>query len=74
MAEATDLIGQIRQNLKDADCPDEMIDAFLCACVSKREKEGMRLLREHRKSLLDAVHANQKRIDCLDYLLNKLKL
>ena len=33
----------------------------------------MRVLSRYRKSLLDAVHQNEKRIDCLDYLLYSLE-
>ena len=35
--------------------------------------ELIRLLTPHRKSLLDALHADQAKLDCLDYLLFKLR-
>jgi hypothetical protein len=31
------------------------------------------VLTRHRKDLLDSVHKGQKQIDCLDYLLYKIK-
>ena len=33
----------------------------------------MRVLSRHRQTLLDTVHQNEKRIDCLDYLVYTLK-
>ena len=45
--------------------------------VYKRQKLGiagnrqnqLKLLEQHRKRLLEKVHTNEKRIDCLDYLV-----
>ena len=34
---------------------------------------GLRLLNQHRRLLLDAMHREQKRIDCLDYLLYQIR-
>ena len=38
----------------------------------KETAELMRVLSHHRRILLDAVHQNEKRIDCLDYLIYHL--
>ena len=60
------------QNLKDAACDEATIRAFL-DCVRRGEMpEGIRLLQAHRRRLLDGLHKEQKRIDCLDYLLFRL--
>lgn len=61
------------QNLQDAGCDDATVAEFL-----RLETQGCRtgqlcLLAQHRKSLLDAIHQNQRRLDCLDYLLFQLK-
>lgn len=72
MAEARDMDGQIRQNLKDAGCPDELIETFMSSYTPGNVCNGIHLLAAHRKVLLDAVHKNQQCIDCLDYLLYKL--
>lgn len=61
------------QNLKDAGCSEGLIDQFQECCRQGKEKEGIRLLRKHRDTLLDAMHREQKRIDCLDYLLYQMK-
>ena len=33
----------------------------------------MQVLFLHRRTLLDAVHENERRIDCLDYLIYQLE-
>ena len=63
MAERLDPWGGFYQNLIDAGCSQ----AAAQQCVALA-----RLLSHHRAALLDAVHANQKRIDCLDYLLYQI--
>lgn len=63
----------IIQNLKDAACSIEMIDRFMKALHENKEKEGLKLLEEHRKTLLEALHREQEYIDCLDYLVYDLK-
>ena len=73
MPEATDTQGILRQNLIDAGCSPETVRQ--CAVLAQREENGelMRVLSRHRKALLDAVHQNEKRIDCLDYLIYRLE-
>lgn len=63
----------IVQNLEDAGCSKEVIDNYL-----KLENEGevrakLTLLERHRRILLDKVHEDQKKIDCLDYLIYQVK-
>lgn len=64
---------KIIENLKDAGCDDLVIEQFLMLEKEQKKQEQLRLLSSHRKTLLNSVHKNQKRIDCLDYLLYKLK-
>lgn len=63
----------IEQNLRDAGCDEECICRFMADLEEKREQEGLKLLREHRSKLLDAMHREQKRIDCLDYLVYEMQ-
>ena len=56
-------------NLKDAYCCAEFIEKFL----QSDNKVKLKLLAQQRKYLLDELHASQRRIDCLDYLMYKLK-
>ena len=62
----------IIQNLKDAGCEDGFIDRFILALENNQNKEAFLLLREWRNSLLDEIHNNQHKLDCLDYLIRKL--
>lgn len=61
------------QNLRDAGCNEEKIAACVDCVRTGRETECFQLLRKHRSGLLDIVHEEQKKIDCLDYLLYQMK-
>lgn len=60
------------QNLKDAGCEDDFIERFIFTLESSQDKEVFLLLRGWRNSLLDEIHSNQHKLDCLDYLIRKL--
>ena len=62
----------IIQNLKDAGCEDDFIERFILALENNQNKEVFLLLRGWRNSLLDEIHNNQRKLDCLDYLIRKL--
>ena len=57
------------RNLRDAGCCDEFIREFTELGRGGREAEQRRLLAKRRAELLDELHENQRRIDCLDYLI-----
>lgn len=61
---------RVRQNLIDAGCSDEFVRRFDAA---PSDAERMRQLRGRRKELLAGIHAEQRRLDCLDYLIYQLK-
>jgi DNA-binding transcriptional MerR regulator len=60
------------QNLKDAGCSASVIDKFMDCYQAQFNVEQKRLLAAHRSSLLDKIHKNKKRLDCLDYLIYQL--
>ena len=60
------------QYLKDAGCEDTFIERFILALENNQNKEVFLLLRGWRNSLLDEIHNNQHKLDCLDYLIRKL--
>jgi hypothetical protein len=60
-------------NLKEAGCDSLMIERFLELQNEGKTKEQLRLLSCQRTSLLDKVHENQKKIDCLDLLIFNMK-
>ena len=69
MPEASDRQAILRENLKDAGCDPDMIRRCEVLVQSEKQGELMRVLSLHRRALLDAVHENERRIDCLDYLV-----
>lgn len=59
----------IRRNLSDAGCNTEITEKFMKLHDAGKPEEQLRLLKTHRAGLLKKVRDNQKRIDCLDYLI-----
>ena len=57
------------QNLKDAGCDSETVAQFMELGMEGNRQNQLKLLEQHRKRLLEKVHRNEKRIDCLDYLV-----
>lgn len=64
---------RIIQNLKDAGCDNDTITAFVEDVRKQNITQGLQLLSIHRQTLLDNLHTEQKQIDCLDYLIYKIK-
>lgn len=62
----------IIQNLKDAGCDTETIENFMSDLQKGDKKSSLKYLDVHRKKLLDALHKEQKCIDCLDYLVYQM--
>lgn len=60
-------------NLKDSGCSKDTIEEYMkyekCEC----KKMQLCILAKHRKKLLDNIHREQKKLDCLDFLIYKLK-
>ncbi len=63
----------IEQNLRDAGCDEDCICEFMEDMDQNKEAAGMKVLRKHRSKLLDAMHREPKRIDCLDYLIYQMQ-
>lgn len=61
------------QNLKDTGMPAEDIARFLTCRAAQDLQAALRILARQRDSLLDQVHAGEKKIDCLDYLVYRLQ-
>lgn len=60
---------RLRRNLADAGCDAAFIRRFLELEEGQRRKEQYRLLSRHRAALLEELHQEQYKIDCLDYLV-----
>lgn len=61
------------QNLIDAGCDNSLAEEITKLLNKNKINEAMAILAKHRKSVLDNCHAEQKKIDCLDYLVYRLK-
>ena len=73
MADYNDKYGRVRQNLIDAGCDKSTTESCI-ACFDQGEMARMLpALAKHRKALLDELHREQKRIDCLDYLVYSIQ-
>lgn len=72
MIERTKQEQAVVANLADAGCDKEQIAQFMDFLKSGRKEAGLSLLAKHRRFLLDCYHADQKKIDCLDYLIYKM--
>ena len=64
-----DRIFRVRRNLSDAGCDGSFIEKFLLLEQRGQKKEQLRLLAQHWLALLEDLHRDQYRIDCLDYLV-----
>ena len=73
MADFSDIYGIVFQNLKDAGCDDSFAEEYTRLILGGKTQSVLNILGEHRKHLLDEVHTNQKRIDCLDHLIYKIE-
>ncbi|MCM1360259.1 MAG: hypothetical protein NC183_07075 [Corallococcus sp.] len=61
------------KNLTDAGCGKDLSEEIATLLNENKINEAMTVLAKHRKSVLDNCHAEQKKIDCLDYLVYRLK-
>lgn len=61
------------ENLEDAGCGKEMIEEFLIFQEKGLKTHQLCILSEHRKNLLVRIHEEQKKLDCLDYLIYQMK-
>lgn len=61
---------QMRRNLLDAGCSEEFVGAFGKLDSASAQMARLRL---YRRDLLDSVHAEQRKLECLDYLMCKMR-
>ena len=61
------------RNMKDAGCSEDTIHRFLLCYQAGDIKGELKVLENHRQTLLDEIHKGQKEIDCLDYLIYQIE-
>lgn len=72
MAEANDTMGILYQNLVDAGCSEKDINCCMDMAQNGKWVEMLPALRRHRVVLLEGIHNEQGKLDCLDYLIYKI--
>ncbi|MDO5112327.1 MAG: hypothetical protein Q4E65_08485 [Clostridia bacterium] len=72
MAEASDRTAILRQNLMDAGCSEDTAERCMTYAKNGEWRELSVVLAKHRNALLGTIHENQKKIDCLDYLIYRI--
>ena len=73
MPNAADTRAVIEENLKDAGFDADNIHRCMDMLSHGSYDELYKFLASHRKDLLDSVHESTKQLDCLDYLVYKLR-
>ncbi|SEW22204.1 hypothetical protein [[Clostridium] fimetarium] len=61
------------QDLIDAGCPQEVIEAFTNCTGDNDYKRKLQILSKQRRTLVNDIHEIQKKVDCLDYLICSIK-
>lgn len=64
---------RLLRNLRDAGCDEDTIKKYVRLEKEGRRQEQYRLLSRQRALLLEQVHTEQHKIDCLDYLVYTMK-
>ena len=59
----------LKQCIKDIGCDNTLAEKFASGSLSER----LVLLKKHRQALMDNMHDNQRKIDCVDYIINKIQ-
>ncbi|MCC8162728.1 MAG: hypothetical protein LIO86_06080 [Lachnospiraceae bacterium] len=72
MPEANNEAQCFYENLRDIGFGEETISRCVLLKKEGRERELLFLLQSSRRDLLNCIHAEQKKLDCLDYLVNRL--
>ena len=63
----------LQEALLDAGCDGKTADTVAVLLEAELREEAYQALTAHRKGLLAAVHEEQKKLACLDYLLYCLR-
>lgn len=72
MAEATDVLGILHQNLIDAGFSKKEIDVCMDHAKKGEWRNLLPMLAHQKNILLEQVYASEKQIDCLDFLTYRL--
>lgn len=63
----------LMQCLLDMGCSPELTREFIEYQHTGNKAGQLKVLTKHRRNLLDSLHAEQEKLDCLDYIIFKIK-
>lgn len=66
-------IFRIQRNLSDAGCDASMISQFIKLEQKHKREEQYQLLKRHKAVLLEKLHKDQYKIDCLDHMVYSMR-
>lgn len=69
MPEAKDTQAVLWENLRDAGCGPELARQVMKLLGLGRRQEALALLTQYRQRVLNCCHREQKKLECLDYLI-----
>ena len=64
---------EMTQALRDAGCDEAAATELVKLYNEGQTAKAQKLLSRHRKELLDGIHAEERKISCLDYLLYNMR-
>lgn len=73
MAQANNKREILYQNLIDAGCGEELIADCMMLAEGSNLQQMITMLKEYKENMLASVHEREKQIDCLDFLIFRLK-
>ena len=73
MAEANETSVIVYRNLIDAGCNEATTNQCMLLLQAGKKSDMLPILSKHRAALLNSVHKGQKQIDCLDYLIYRIR-
>ena len=63
---------ELSQALRDAGCDEVTATELMKLYAEGQTAKAQKLLSQHRKELLDGIHAEERKISCLDYLVYEM--
>ena len=63
---------ELTQALRDAGCDEATATELMKLYAAGQTAKAKKLLSQHRKELLDGIHAEERKISCLDYLVYEM--
>ena len=63
---------ELSQALRDAGCDEAAATELMKLYAEGQTTKAQKLLSRHRKELLDSIHAEERKISCLDYLVYEI--